>query len=219
MNHLEAWIGATADGACAIDAQQRIRLWNRAAERILGFHGPEVRGRHCYEVLSGTDGDGCRVCRHDCATIGRARRCRPIPTADLYVRSKSGEPIWINVTTLLVPASWATGTLLVHLFRDVDRQVALQQSVDKLVSEFAGTAAARGPGAPADGPSSHRFPLTPREREVLALLATGATTRSIAHRLSVSPATVRNHVHHILGKLGVHSRLEAVALALRRRWL
>ena len=57
--------------------------------------------------------------------------------------------------------------------------------------------------------------LTARERETLALLAEGASSREIAHRLSVSPNTVRTHVHNVLTKLGVHSRLEAAAFAVR----
>jgi DNA-binding NarL/FixJ family response regulator len=57
--------------------------------------------------------------------------------------------------------------------------------------------------------------LTPREREVLQLLAEGASGLRIASSLGVSPNTVRTHVHGILSKLQVHSRLEAVAFAVR----
>lgn len=57
--------------------------------------------------------------------------------------------------------------------------------------------------------------LTPREQETLALLATGATTDQIAERLRLARNTVRNHVQRILVKLGVHSKLEAVAVARR----
>ncbi|MFA9429873.1 response regulator [Egicoccus sp. AB-alg2] len=57
--------------------------------------------------------------------------------------------------------------------------------------------------------------LTPREREVLRLLAEGASTEDIAARLVISPHTVRNHVRHIIEKLGVHTKLEAVAVATR----
>jgi two-component system nitrate/nitrite response regulator NarL len=57
--------------------------------------------------------------------------------------------------------------------------------------------------------------LTRRELEVLRLLAEGCNTRAVAQRLGVSPATVRNHVQNLLGKLGVHSRLQAVAYANR----
>jgi DNA-binding NarL/FixJ family response regulator len=46
---------------------------------------------------------------------------------------------------------------------------------------------------------------------VIGLLARGMGTREMADRLQVSRATIRNHVQSILGKLGVHSRLEAVA--------
>jgi DNA-binding CsgD family transcriptional regulator len=57
--------------------------------------------------------------------------------------------------------------------------------------------------------------LTPREREILALLAAGATTTQIADRLVISNKTVKTHVQNILRKLGVSSRLEAAALAVR----
>lgn len=57
--------------------------------------------------------------------------------------------------------------------------------------------------------------LTPRERQVLDLLATGESKEAIAHRLFLSTNTVRNHIQNILTKLGAHSRLEAVAAAAR----
>jgi len=57
--------------------------------------------------------------------------------------------------------------------------------------------------------------LTPREIEVLALIAEGLGNAAIAGRLSVSVNTVRNHVANILAKLGVHSKLEALAVAVR----
>jgi DNA-binding NarL/FixJ family response regulator len=59
--------------------------------------------------------------------------------------------------------------------------------------------------------------LTARETEVLRMLTTCSTTPEIARRLSISEGTVRNHVRNILNKLDVHSRLEAVCLAIRRR--
>jgi len=58
--------------------------------------------------------------------------------------------------------------------------------------------------------------LTPRQHEVLELLADGLSTRQIAEQLSLSVETVRNHVRGILAALGAHSRLEALALARRR---
>jgi PAS domain S-box-containing protein len=59
--------------------------------------------------------------------------------------------------------------------------------------------------------------LTPRQTEVLHLLERGYSTEQIATRLTLSPATVRNHIRHLFRALGVHSRLEAVACARRAR--
>jgi DNA-binding NarL/FixJ family response regulator len=58
--------------------------------------------------------------------------------------------------------------------------------------------------------------LTAREREVLALIADGATNKEIAAKLVVSDNTARNHVSHILGKLGFTRRSEAAAYAVRK---
>lgn len=55
--------------------------------------------------------------------------------------------------------------------------------------------------------------LSPREREVLALLAGGATNADAGAALGISPQTVRTHVANLLGKLGVNSRLEAAVMA------
>jgi PAS domain S-box-containing protein len=55
--------------------------------------------------------------------------------------------------------------------------------------------------------------LTPRQTEVLRLLEHGRSTQQIAQELHLSTESVRNHVRHILRASGVHSRLEAVALA------
>jgi two-component system, NarL family, response regulator LiaR len=62
-----------------------------------------------------------------------------------------------------------------------------------------------------------RSSLTQREWEVIDLLAEGATTAGVADELQMSPATVRTHVKHILGKLGVHSREEAIRYVERLR--
>lgn len=56
--------------------------------------------------------------------------------------------------------------------------------------------------------------LTPRELEVLRALSVGGSTAEIAEQLRISATTVRSYVKSLLGKLGVHSRLEAVALLL-----
>ena len=76
--------------------------------------------------------------------------------------------------------------------------------------------APRPAGATATAGRTDRGPrLTPRQREILAALAGGASTEQIAERLFLSRETVRNHVRHILQRLDARSRLEAVAIAHR----
>ncbi|MGH2784268.1 MAG: response regulator [Actinomycetota bacterium] len=57
--------------------------------------------------------------------------------------------------------------------------------------------------------------LTRREREILALLAQGADNQTIAQQLVISPETARTHIQKVLGKLRVHSRLEAAAFVMK----
>jgi NarL family two-component system response regulator YdfI len=57
--------------------------------------------------------------------------------------------------------------------------------------------------------------LSEREQEVLAFLAQGAANKEIAHRLHITERTVKAHVTSIFNKLGVNSRAEAVAVAMR----
>jgi two-component system, NarL family, response regulator LiaR len=67
----------------------------------------------------------------------------------------------------------------------------------------------------ANQPPTPGLDLTERERAVLALMVEGLNNTQIAARLVVSPSTIKTHVSNILSKLGVASRSEAVALALR----
>jgi PAS domain S-box-containing protein len=71
------------------------------------------------------------------------------------------------------------------------------------------------PGPVEDEPGAQHPALTPRQAEVLRLLERGHSTKQIAHELHLSPETVRNHIRHLFRALGVHSRLEAVAIARR----
>lgn len=80
----------------------------------------------------------------------------------------------------------------------------------RILSEFAKTDARSTPG------DDNLPDLTTRELEVLKLIENGATNREIALDLSISPYTVKNHIHNILDKLSVSDRREAAAIAVRR---
>jgi PAS domain S-box-containing protein len=57
--------------------------------------------------------------------------------------------------------------------------------------------------------------LTPRQREILDLIASGLSTAEVARELTLSPETVRNHLRNAFGELGAHTRVEAIAAAQR----
>jgi DNA-binding CsgD family transcriptional regulator len=60
----------------------------------------------------------------------------------------------------------------------------------------------------------NRSPLTPREREVMTLVANGLTNDDVAERLFLSSETVKSHIHNAMGKLDAHTRAHAVAISL-----
>jgi PAS domain S-box-containing protein len=204
---LDALLTNTADGVCAVGVDGRIVLWNRAAERLLGYAAREVVGKPCCDVFVGRDPAGNRLCYQGCHVQTLVKRGEAVEHFHMATRTKAGRPVWLDISILAVPGG-APG-------RDDDRP-PLPRRHDR---PRGGGARAR---APRPGPAG-RFAgrgasaeLTRRELDILRLLAAGASTRAMAERLHVSPATVRNHVQHILEKLGVHSRLEAAAYATRR---
>lgn len=80
----------------------------------------------------------------------------------------------------------------------------------------AAASSAPPPSAASWGGASGGEPLSPRELEVLGLIARGGTNREVAARLFISQATVRTHLLHIYGKLGVNDRAAAVAAPFDR---
>jgi PAS domain S-box-containing protein len=206
----------TADGVLAVDRDQRILLWNRAAEGLLGFKANEVVGRHCYEVIGGRDEAGRVVCQAHCRHIMAIRRQELVRDHDLAIRSNGGREIWVNVSTIRLPFRRRDSRVLIHLLRDISRRKETERLVERLL--FTATKFLLSPETDSAMSSPAFLPvraMTNREQEVLRLLARGASTETITAKLGISPATARNHITKILTKLGVHSRLEAVTLALR----
>ena len=78
-------------------------------------------------------------------------------------------------------------------------------------------AAVAGDSGVSPGSADSTLPddLTPREAEVLALIAEGLTNAEIAERLVVSPTTVKSHINHLFGKAGIRDRAQAINYAYR----
>jgi DNA-binding NarL/FixJ family response regulator len=86
---------------------------------------------------------------------------------------------------------------------------------DELVARVRAVLRRTEPAPREPAASNDAFHLTPRELEILRLLADGLAQDQIAERLVIAPKTVATHIERILGKLGVQSRAQAVALAFR----
>ncbi len=115
-----------------------------------------------------------------------------------------------------VPAGAERQRLTADAARAGWRVVTARDEADAVITPATRSAPAREPEADDDRPFED---LTPREREVLALLAEGAGNREIAERLGVTEHTVKFHLSAIFGKLGASTRTEAVRLAMRWGWV
>jgi two-component system nitrate/nitrite response regulator NarL len=96
--------------------------------------------------------------------------------------------------------------------RQVETEVLLGKVQSLLGSE--GDLTERGGLSPLQSASPLKV-LTPREQEVLRFIARGESAKAIAKQLHISTTTARNHTQKILAKLGLHTKLEAVAVAFR----
>jgi DNA-binding NarL/FixJ family response regulator len=100
---------------------------------------------------------------------------------------------------------------------DAARQIAARLEAVPLLAELRSLGATGATGATvAADVSRHGEALTPREAEVLRLVAQGMSNREIANHLYISAKTVSVHVSNILAKLGASGRTEAAAVARRR---
>jgi PAS domain S-box-containing protein len=205
--NLDELLASTADAVCAVTGDGKIVLWNRSAEKILGYPAREVIGRPCCDVFVGRDVAGNRLCYRGCHIMTLAKMGEPVQHFEMAARTKTGKPVWLDVSILVVPGSTNGLTTMVHLFRDT----TAAHEVEALVRERLAQSKPAAAALPDAG-----SPLTRRELEILRLMSGGANTKIMAGKLNVSPATVRNHVQNVFGKLGVHSRLEAVAYATTR---
>lgn len=210
---LFAFLEEASDGVFAVRESGEICFWNRAAQELFGYSGEEVSGKTCSDILNGVDALGTQVCRERCVELRCALRVAPMPNFDLNVATRSGERLWVNISTISYLNRRTQKTLIVHLARDISGQKEREEIFHKMVAlshEIAGLETTMDAAAPVTHLSS-------QELEVLRMFAAGNSAQRIAEALDISPQTLRNHLHHINKKLRTHNRLEAVTHALHRR--
>jgi len=207
----------TADGLFVVDCNQRIVHWNEAAEEMLGLKAEDVTGKPCHEVLGGRDSQNYRFCRQNCPVTQNARRGRTTADYDIIATARDGTDLWANVSIMLVKED-ARQPLVMHVFRDVTERRRVETLARRAMESLREMEEA--PRGDESGPEEARptpLPsLSRRELQVLQLMAVGLSTKDIADNLGISAITARNHITHVIAKLGASNRLQAVVYASRR---
>lgn len=196
----DPWVGrlAASEGMFVTDDRQRIVAWSSAAQRLLGFSPEEAVGRTCYQVVMGREPDGHPVCGRNCSVTRNARRLRGTAAYEVVAHSRDGATKCLSNSVLVIEGPEGAFHV-VHLLRETPMAAPVMRRVEL---------------EPKDAEPLVET-LTRRELEVLRLLAQGATIDEIAESLTISVLTARNHTANIARKLGAHSRLETVLLAMR----
>lgn len=214
MPTLEDILYHTVDGVFAVDAKQRIIFWDPGCEELFDLSSQWVLGRPCYEVICGKNRvTGTAFCTQDCS-IARLSTGENAPNQfSIETTDGDGKPLGLSVNIILIPSfckkKWIV-THLLHRFVNQDLLTALDASLRTRKQTTSSSLAA------SIGQCEHSAGrLSPREKEVLQLLAEGLSSIFISKRLTISNVTIRNHIQHIQNKLGVHSQVEAVAYAYR----
>lgn len=222
MVQIAEMVARIADGAMLADDTGLVRMWNKAAERLLGFRADEVVGRPCWDVLCGRTPGGGELCSPACEIGKRLAEGTGVRNYDMQTRAKSGRVVWINISSIPVSTRKAGRFMKLHLFRDISRQMKALRLTEDLHCLLSATVhvGAMPASARSTPPASANLPagqgtslLTKREQDVLRLMAVGNTTQEIADAMCISSVTVRNHIQHMFEKLGAHSRLQVLALA------
>jgi DNA-binding CsgD family transcriptional regulator len=190
-----AALDAIEEGVLVHDAEQLVYA-NRAAGELLGVDREHLRGRpevappcECVSEYGTPLGDD------EWPVVDALRTGRPQRPRVLGVRLPNGALRWLRVAARPFGRSVLTSLLDVTALRRAEEDAAA------LAARIDGSATGV---------------LSPREHQVVELLAAGLTGDEVAERLGISPATVRVHIRNATGKLGASTRTQAVAIAVAR---
>ncbi|TAK45346.1 MAG: PAS domain-containing protein [Betaproteobacteria bacterium] len=214
MDQFEQILLQMQDGAFAVDSRRQVVFWNRTCERLLGVPARAALGQPCFQVIRAHEASGRRYCGQRCLLANLARGGAAPKAMPLWFSAGDGVPLQLSVSVFLLPSQQRGLWHVMHVLKPAPRANGTLPVDAAAAARGDGTSGCAGErrDAPRDDGS---LALTPRESEVLGLLAQGHCTTEIARRLYLSPVTVRNHVQHLTAKLGLHSQLEAVAYAYR----
>ena len=147
---------------------------------------------------------------------GEAERAARLFGATQALREAMGVVPWVAplVEPYLVGArSWLEEGAWTKAWEE-GQTMSMETAIEYALSNEEPSTASPAPGQPAPSARGHPAELTPREVEVLGLVAEGLTNPQVAQRLFLSPRTVQRHLNSVYRKLGVSSRSAATRLAL-----
>ncbi|HUZ47706.1 MAG TPA: LuxR C-terminal-related transcriptional regulator [Terriglobia bacterium] len=205
-----------------VNDTQRIVCWNGGAAKLFGYSEAEVLNKPCYQIIGGKV-CGKSWCHAGCAVQRSVKRGIPLQNFDMQISARDGEEISLSASVFTLARNGRRFSI--HVLRDMTREEHTREALVKVLDTLQDYGISDGNRESFSLHVSHvhaassRSPsvaeLTPREIEVLELLAEGLSTREVAGRLGVSPFTVRSHVESILLKTGMHTQAQAVAYAYR----
>lgn len=199
----ESWPGASRlrSPVWICDERRRVVYANRAARECLGLAEGRWFGGACHELVAGRECTGAPFCRADCPLFRSALQGGELAPVQFRV-GDGRRRRWLKVIPFVTQGPGGAPRI-VH--------VADETGPERRAREFLDGVRRNAPPRPRAAASAAP-PITPREREILALLAQGMHSKGVARALGIRYVTVRNHVQDLLARLGVHSILEAVAL-------
>ena len=175
------------------------------AELVLASIRPEEFWRFVAAMRDHDVSDALALVR--APTLAMTRDRAAVYTVPVVSEVAAGIP---GAKFVATPGNW----LLPCTGDDITEEIARFMGVPRPQLEPPPFAFAHGNGRAAAGQAASSMALSQREREVIALIASGKTNAEIAEALVIAPATASRHVHNILGKLGMSRRAEAAAYAV-----
>jgi PAS domain S-box-containing protein len=217
-----AALDAIDEGVLVQDSETQVVYANRAAGELLGVDRDDLRGRSELPTPSECLSESGEALPERWPGAEALRTGRPQRPRVMGLQRPDGGMRWVRVSARPIGRSVLTSLLDITALRNAEEDAAT------LASRLNGGRGPRGANGNANsngnGHKSSRSTakgkgngvLSPREHQVVELLASGNTGEEVAERLGISPATVRVHVRNATGKLGASTRTQAVAIAVAR---
>ena len=125
-------IARSGEAVFAIDSSDRIILWNKKCEEMLGRPARSVLGKRCYDVIGGRDENGNVYCYRNCPVAHQARDMpkEPVQKFQLSMETGSGTRKTVEVSLFAIPSYHPALSTVVHVLRDGKKKVsALERSL------------------------------------------------------------------------------------------